>query len=84
LTRCFALFRILQNDAAPTIIDESPFFDLFQGSKAAQAGQVVIQAAIADAGGLNSAVGITHCSAPLQGLDLITVARGDPGNASQG
>jgi hypothetical protein len=51
------------------IIDKAPFFDLLQASKAAQAGQLVVQAAIADAGGLNGAVGITHDSAQLQGLD---------------
>jgi hypothetical protein len=59
----------LQNDAAPTIIDKPPFFDLLHGSKAAQAGQVIVQAAIADAGGLNGAVRITHGSAQLQGFD---------------
>jgi hypothetical protein len=59
----------LQNDAAPTIIDKPPFFDLLHGPKAAQAGQVVVQAAIADAGGLNGAIGFAHGNAQLQGFD---------------
>ena len=69
LTRRFAIAGVLQNDAAPTIIDKPPFFDLLQGSKAAQAGEVVGQAAIADARGLNCDLGITHGSAQLQGFD---------------
>jgi hypothetical protein len=84
LARSFALLGVLQNDMAPLIVDDSPFFDLLQGSKAAQAGEVIVQAAIAYAGGLNSAIGITHGSAQLQGVDLITVAKQYPGNTSQG
>jgi len=54
------LLGVLQNDAAPVIIDNPPFFDLVQGSKAAEAGIVVVEAAIAYARGLSGAVGITH------------------------
>ena len=48
------------------IIHDRPFLDFLQGSKATQAGKVVVQAAIADAGGLNGAVGFTHGGAKLQ------------------
>jgi hypothetical protein len=75
--------RVLQNEAAPALIDNRPFLDFFQGAKATEAGKIIVQAAIADAGGLNSAVGITHGSAQLPGIDLITAAEPDPGNASQ-
>jgi hypothetical protein len=54
------LSGVLQNDVAPMIIDDAPFFDLFQGSKAADADEVVVQAAIAYARGLSGAVGIDH------------------------
>jgi len=36
------LLGVFQNDAAPVIIDNPPFFDLVQGSKAADAGVVVV------------------------------------------
>ena len=42
------------------VIDHPPFFDLLQGSKAAEAGQVIVKTAIADARGLSGAVDITH------------------------
>jgi hypothetical protein len=42
------------------IVDDPPFFDLIQGSKTAQAGQVVVQATISDARGLRGAVDIVH------------------------
>jgi hypothetical protein len=42
------------------IIDNPPFFDLLHGAKAAETGKVIIQAAIAYAGGFSGAVGITH------------------------
>jgi hypothetical protein len=51
---------VLQNDAAPMTIDDLPFFDLFQGSKAAEARKVIAQAAISYARGLSGAVDITH------------------------
>ena len=49
LRRRSSLLGVLQNDAAPMIVDDPPFFDLIQGSKTAQAGQVVVQATISDA-----------------------------------
>jgi hypothetical protein len=42
LTRHFTVVGVLQNDAAPTIIHKPPFFDLFQGSKAAKADQFIV------------------------------------------
>jgi hypothetical protein len=51
---------VFQNDAAPVIVDNSPFLDLVQGSKAAEADRVIVQAAITYARGLSRAVGITH------------------------
>jgi hypothetical protein len=45
---------------APIITDNPPFFDFFQGSKAAEAGKVIVQAAIPYARGLSRAVDITH------------------------
>jgi hypothetical protein len=50
----------LQNDTAAMIIDNPPFLDLVQRSKAAEAGKVIVQAAIAYARGLSGAVDITH------------------------
>ena len=41
---------IVQNEPAPLIIDDPPFLDLVDGAKTSQAGPVIIQAAIADAG----------------------------------
>jgi hypothetical protein len=58
--RLSPLIGVLQNDVAPEIIDNPPFFDLFQGSKAAEAGKVVVQAAIPYARGLSGAVDNTH------------------------
>ena len=64
----------------PTIIDNAPLFDLLERSKAAEAGKVIVQAAISYARGLNGGVDITHlhahdCEAP----NLITQAKGNPG-----
>ena len=58
--RLSAPLGVLQNDTAPNIIDNSPFFDLFHGSKAAKAGEFIVQAAIAYARGLSAVVDITH------------------------
>jgi hypothetical protein len=58
--RLFALPGVLQNDAAPRQVDHAPFLDLFQGSKAAETGEVVVQAAVSDAGGVSGAVDISH------------------------
>jgi hypothetical protein len=60
LTRFSALLGALQNDAAPMIIDSAPFFDLLQGSKAAEADQIIVQAAISYARGLSGTLDITH------------------------
>jgi hypothetical protein len=55
-----SLLGVLQNNTAPMIVDNPPLFDLLQGSKAAKAGKVIVQAAISYAWGLSGAVGITH------------------------
>ncbi len=55
-----AMSGVLQNDAPTMIVDNAPFFDLIQGSKAAEAGQVIVQAAISYARGLSGAVDIIH------------------------
>jgi hypothetical protein len=36
------LLGVLQNDTAPMIIDNPPFFDLLERSKAAQAGIIIV------------------------------------------
>jgi hypothetical protein len=38
----FPLLGVLQNDEAPLIIDNSPFLYFLQGSKAAEAGKVIV------------------------------------------
>jgi hypothetical protein len=60
LTRLSPLLGVLQNDTVPVIIGHPPFFDLLQGSKAAEAGKVIVQAAISYARGLSGAVDIIH------------------------
>jgi len=55
---------VLQNDAAPTIIDKPPFLDLLQGPKAAEAGKFIVEAAISYAWGLRGAVDFTHGRRP--------------------
>ena len=60
LIRLSAPCGVLQYDAASMIIDNAPFLDLLQGSKAAEAGKGIVQAAISDARGLSGAVDITH------------------------
>jgi hypothetical protein len=76
---------VLQNDMAPTSIDNAPLFDLFQGSKAADADEVIVQAAITHARGLSGAVDITHwCKAQLRGFQLDHAGEGKSGNASHG
>jgi hypothetical protein len=54
------LLGVLQNDAASMIIGNAPFLDLLQGTEAAEAGEVIVQAAISYARGLSGAVDITH------------------------
>jgi len=59
--RClFPLLGVMQNDTAPLVIDDAPFFDLLQRSKAAETGKVIVQAAISYARRLSSAVYINH------------------------
>jgi hypothetical protein len=41
------MLGVLQDDAAPLIIYQPPFLDLLEGSKTAEAGEVIVQAAIA-------------------------------------
>jgi hypothetical protein len=45
-----ALTGILQNRPAPRPIDHTPLLDFLDGSEAAETDQVVVEAAIADAG----------------------------------
>jgi len=71
LTRLLPLLGVLQNDMAPMIIDDPPFFDLLQGPKAAEAGKAIVQAAISYARGLSGAVDITHWrNAQLRGSEF--------------
>jgi hypothetical protein len=42
LMRLSPLLGVLQNDAAPMVIDNTPFFDLLQRSKAAEAVKVIV------------------------------------------
>jgi hypothetical protein len=48
---------------APTIIGHPPFSDLLERSKAAEAGKVIVQAAISYARRLSGGVDITHLHA---------------------
>jgi hypothetical protein len=48
---------------APTIIYNAPLFDLLERSKAAEAGKVIVQAAISHARGLSGGVDFTHLHA---------------------
>jgi len=60
LIRLSPLLGVLQNDTAPTIVDNPPFLNLLQGSKAAEAGEFIVQAAISYARGFSGAVDIIH------------------------
>jgi hypothetical protein len=42
LTRLSPLLGVLQNVTPPMNIDDPPFFDLLQGSKAAEAGEFIV------------------------------------------
>jgi hypothetical protein len=48
-TRLSALLGVLQDDAAPINVDKPPLLDLLQGSKAAEARKIIVQAAISHA-----------------------------------
>jgi hypothetical protein len=80
LARLFPLLGVLQNDTAPMIIDNPPLFDLLQGSKAAEAGKTIVQAAISYARGLSGAVDITHWrNAQLRGSEFDHTGEGESG-----
>jgi hypothetical protein len=82
--RLSPLLGVLQNDTALMIIDHRPLFDLLNGSKAAKTDIIIVQAAISYARGLSAAVDITHWRrAHGEASDLITPAKGNPGNPSQ-
>jgi hypothetical protein len=69
---------------APTIIDNPPFFDLLERSKAAEAGKVIVQAAISYARGLNGGVDIIHLRRrELRGSEFDHTSEGESGHASQ-
>jgi hypothetical protein len=55
-----SLLSVLQNGRALPVVDGSPEFDLLQGAKAAEAGIVIVQAAMPDAGGDDGVVFIAH------------------------
>jgi hypothetical protein len=59
-----ALLGVPQNDAATIILHQPPFLDLLERSKAAEAGEVIVQTAISYARGLNRAVDIAHVDGP--------------------
>jgi hypothetical protein len=65
LARVSSLPCVLQNDTASMTIGDSPFLNLIQGTKAAEANSVIVQAAISFAGGLSGIIDITHCVAQL-------------------
>jgi hypothetical protein len=60
LIRVPSLPGILQNDTPPGIIDQPPLFDFFYGAEAAEADEIIVQAAISFAGGLNDVFDLTH------------------------
>ena len=77
------LLGVLQNDTAPLIIDNPPFLDFLERSKAAKAGKVIIQAAIPYARGLGG-VDITHWRRPgLRGFEFDHTGEGESGHPSQ-
>ena len=83
--RLSPLLGVLKNDTTPMMIDNPPFLDLLQGSKAAEAGKVIVQAATSYARRLSGAVDIIHGSkTQCESLHWTTRAKGNPGNASQG
>jgi hypothetical protein len=81
--RLSALLCVLQNDAAPIHIDEAPLFDLLQRSKTAEAGEIIVQAAISYARRLRGAIHFTLCKAELRGPEFEHTAEVKSGNASQ-
>jgi hypothetical protein len=55
-----ALLSVLQDDAAATIVHNTPFFYLLDGPKTAQASQIIIETTVAHTGRLDGAVDVTH------------------------
>ena len=75
------LLGVLQNDTASMIIDDSPFLDFLERSKAAKA---IIQAAIPYARGLGGDVDITHWRRPgLRDFEFDHTDEGESGHPSQ-
>jgi len=62
MVRLSALLGVLQNDMTAISVNQPPFLDLLESPKAAQAGIVIVEAAISDAGGLSRTGEITHLS----------------------
>jgi hypothetical protein len=76
------LLGVLQNDTAPMIVDDPPFFDLLERSKAAEADKVIVQAAISYARGLSGAIGITHLRrAQLRDSEFDHTGEGESGQS---
>src|SRR5271168_2935452 len=72
---------ILQNNKPSMIIDNAPLFNFLQRSKAAETGEVIVQAAISDARRLSRAVVITHLrrAKKCEVSNLSTQAKRNPG-----
>jgi hypothetical protein len=60
LIRVPSLPGIVQNDAPAGIIDQPPLLDLLYGAEAADADEIIVQAAISFARGLNGVFDLTH------------------------
>jgi hypothetical protein len=54
------LLGIIEDRRAPLIIDEAPLLDLLQGTKTAETGVVIVEAAVSYARGLSEPVHVTH------------------------
>jgi hypothetical protein len=57
-----ALPGVFQNDSAAPFWGDSPLFDFIQRPEAAQADEVIVQAAIANTGGPSGRLDIAHCA----------------------
>jgi hypothetical protein len=69
--RLSALYGVLQNQETAMIVGNRPFFDLVQGSKTTQTGEVIAQTAISYARRLSGYVDITHGrKGRLRGLEF--------------
>ncbi len=65
----------LQNGNAPIVSDQAPLLDFVEGSAATETDQVIVQAAIADAGRWDFARGSRHIHTLNVELDLTTDCR---------